>query len=108
TAPTAPADLHGIPFQWASGSPRPATWSGTSQTLIDVATITGTDGKPVDPHLCGPSFNLALPHGKLPANSLAGKIALASRGICPLITKAQEAKSAGAIGLILVDNRQGE
>ena len=33
---------------------------------------------------------------------------LASRGLCPLETKALQAKAAGAIGIILGDNRQGE
>ena len=108
TAQNAPADLHDIPFQWAIGSSEPAAWSATSHTLVDVGTITGTNGKPVDPRLCGPSGNLASPKGKLPSGSLRGKIALASRGLCPLITKAAQAYAAGAIGLVLVDNRQGE
>jgi minor extracellular serine protease Vpr len=108
TTPGAPADLHGIPFLWANGTPGPAAWSTTPQTLVDVGAITGTDGKPVDPRLCGPPPNIASPSGKLPAHSLKGKIALVSRGLCPLITKALQVETAGAIGLILVDNRQGE
>jgi subtilisin family serine protease len=108
TAPNAPANLHGIPFQWAIGSSKPAAWGSTAHTVADVARITGTNGKPVDPRLCGPGGNLASPKGKLPAHSLSGKIALVSRGLCPLITKAAQAQLAGAIGVILVDNRQGE
>jgi subtilisin family serine protease len=101
------ANLHGIPFQPAYGLPTPAGWA-SGQTLVDVGTITGTDGHPVERHLCGPQGDLATPAGTLPSGSLTGKIALASRGLCPFETKAVEAKDAGAIGLILVDNREGE
>jgi subtilisin family serine protease len=108
TSPSAPADLHGVPFQWANLTPGPKAWGATPQTVVDVSTITGTDGKPVEPHLCGPPTNIASTKTKLPAHSLSGKIALASRGLCPIQTKAAQAKKAGATGLILVDNRQGE
>jgi subtilisin family serine protease len=108
TSQSAPPDLHGIPFRWGNDTPGPKAWISTPQTIVDVGTITGTDGKPVNPLLCGPPGNIASTRGKLPANSLKGKIALASRGTCPLETKAVQAKAAGAIGLILVDNRQGE
>jgi hypothetical protein len=104
----APASLHGIPFRTASGTEVPPIWSQREQTLVDVAALTGTDGRPVDPHLCGPPGNLASARGTLPAHSLDGQIALALRGICPLVTKGEQAKAAGAAGLILVDNRQGE
>jgi minor extracellular serine protease Vpr len=108
TSPSAPASLRGIPFQWAFGSSKPAAWVNQAQTVVDVGTITGTDGKAVNPLLCGPAKNVSSPKGTLPAHSLNGKIALASRGICPLATKALQAKAAGAIGLILGDNRTGE
>jgi subtilisin family serine protease len=108
TSATAPPDLQGIPFQWAFGSSKPAAWGATPQTVVDVGTITGTDGKPVNPVLCGPAKNISSPKGTLPAHSLSGKIALATRGLCPLETKALQAKAAGAIGLILADNREGE
>jgi len=108
TSQSAPADLHGVPFRWAANTPGPKAWIKTAQTVVDVGTITGTDGKPVDPLLCGPPTNISSTKSKLPKNSLKGKIALASRGTCPLDTKAAQAKGAGAIGLILVDNRQGE
>ncbi|MGH3009281.1 MAG: S8 family serine peptidase [Gaiellaceae bacterium] len=107
TTAGAPADLHGVPFQPAFGSSTPPAWAN-GKTLVDVGTITGTDGQPVERHLCGPAGDLATPAGTLPSDSLTGKIALASRGLCPFVTKAAEAKAAGAIGLILVDNRSGE
>jgi subtilisin family serine protease len=108
TSPSAPPSLKGIPFQWAFGSSKPAAWTSQPQTVVDVGTITGTDGKPVNPLLCGVGKDISAPKGTLPAHSLSGKIALASRGLCPLETKALLAKAAGAIGLILADNRAGE
>ncbi|HZD87527.1 MAG TPA: S8 family serine peptidase [Gaiellaceae bacterium] len=104
----APSDLTAIPFQGAGGESAPTAWSTKPHTLVDVATITGTDGKPVDRHLCGSPGNLASPKGQLPAGSLHGEIALAQRGLCPFETKAEQALAAGAIGIVLVDNRQGE
>src|SRR5205085_3391947 len=46
TAPGAPDVVKGIPFR-AAGNPPPASWGSTDQTLVDVGTIAGTDGKPV-------------------------------------------------------------
>ncbi len=46
--------------------------------------------------------------GELPAGSLTGVIVLAQRGLCPFATKAAQARAAGAIGIVLSDNRQGE
>jgi minor extracellular serine protease Vpr len=108
TSQSAPPALHGVPFRWANNTPGPKAWATTPQTVVDVSTIKGTDGKLVDAKLCGPPTNIASTKGTLPAHSLKGKIALASRGRCPLQTKALQAKAAGAIGLILVDNREGE
>jgi len=108
TAPGAPSVLDGIPFTGAASTAAPSAWRSADQTLVDVGSIVGTDGKPVERHLCGPPGNLALPQGTLPAGSLDGTIALAERGLCPFTAKAEQARAAGAIGLILSDNRQGE
>jgi len=108
TAPGAPSMLAGIPFIGANATPAPVAWSTGDQTLVDVGSIVGTDGRPVDPHLCGPPGNLASTRGTLPAGSLAGTIALVERGLCPFTGKAEQAKAAGAIGVIVSDNRQGE
>jgi subtilisin family serine protease len=43
----------------------------------------------------------------LPANSLAGKVALIRRGTCPFHTKALNAQNAGAAGVILYNNAAG-
>jgi minor extracellular serine protease Vpr len=108
TAPGAPDILKGIPFLGADGIAAPASWGSQNQTLVDAGSIVGTDGKPVERHLCGAGSDLASTKGTLPAHSLDGKIVLALRGLCPFVTKADQAKAAGAIGIILSDNRQGE
>jgi len=108
TAADAPSQLHGIPFIGANGEGAPAAWSGADQTLVDVGSIVGTDGKAVDRHLCGPPGALDTPRGTLPSGSLNGAIALVLRGLCPFVEKSDQAKAAGAIGIVIVDNREGE
>jgi minor extracellular serine protease Vpr len=108
TAPGAPDILEGIPFLGANGVTAPASWGSQNQTLIDAGSIVGTDGKPVERHLCGAGSDLSSTVGTLPAHSLDGKIVLAERGLCPFVTKADQAKAAGAMGIVLSDNRQGE
>ena len=44
----------------------------------------------------------------LPAGSLNGAIALVSRGNCTFALKAARVRAAGAVGIVLVDNRPGE
>ncbi|HKI92953.1 MAG TPA: S8 family serine peptidase, partial [Gaiellaceae bacterium] len=107
-APGAPDAVKGIPFQGGAGASTPEAWTSSDQTLVDVGSLVGTDGKPVSRLLCGPPGNLASASGTLPAHSLDGTIALAQRGICPFVTKALQARAAGAIGLILADNRAGD
>ncbi len=101
----APANLLAIPFQ---SNDAPAIWSTVDQTLVDVGSITGTDGKPVEQHLCGPPGNPNATTSTLPAGSLTGKIALAARGGCAFVVKAAHAQAAGAVGIVLADNRPGE
>jgi minor extracellular serine protease Vpr len=108
TAAGAPGFLRGIPFQGAGNGPPPSAWGSADQTLVDVGAIAGTDGKPVERHLCGPPGNLDRPTGTLPPGSLAGSIALVERGLCPLQEKALQARAAGAIGIVFADNREGE
>jgi subtilisin family serine protease len=103
TAPGAPATLKQIPIEKAS---TPASWSVSDQTLVDVGSIVG-GGQPVERHLCGPPENPNGPVQPLPANSLTGAIVLVSRGLCTFASKADRAKAAGAIGMVLVDNRPG-
>ena len=108
TAPGAPPSLSQAPFVPARGSRTPAAWATTDQTLVDVGTIVGTNGQPVDRLLCGPPSDPNSGPGTLPPGSLSGAIALASRGTCTFVSKALRARAAGAIGIVLVDNRQGE
>jgi subtilisin family serine protease len=108
TAAGAPDSVKGIPFMGAGGSKAPVAWGLIDQQLVDVGSIVGTDGNPVEGHLCGPPGALATPKGTLPAGSLTGTIALVQRGLCPLYEKSLQARQAGAIGIVLSDNRQGE
>jgi minor extracellular serine protease Vpr len=96
-----------IAFRPALETRIPAAWA-SNQTLTDVGTIVGSDGRPVDRFLCGPAGNPNQTRSTLPGGSLAGRIALASRGRCAFVTKAAIARAAGATGLVLVDNRAGE
>ena len=104
-APDAPVSLQTIPM--AAAFKAPATEQ--RQTLVDVTTIIGRNGSPVDALLCGLGID---PNdagsNPLPAGSLTGVVALASRGVCTFFSKAQRAQAAGAIGLVLADNRFGE
>jgi minor extracellular serine protease Vpr len=107
-APGAPASLHVLPFQPAPGPAAPASWNAADQVLVDVGTVVGTDGAPVDRYLCGRSGDPNAGPGTLPPASLRGAIALAWRGTCTFTSKAERARAAGAVGLVLVDNRSGE
>ena len=86
----------------------PPAWGTNDQKLVDVGTIVGTDGKPVDRRLCGPPNDLEALASTLPTGSLTGAIALVSRGYCTFASKVGRAKAAGAAGVVFVDNRPGE
>jgi minor extracellular serine protease Vpr len=102
-----PPSLGAIPIQ-EGGAKLPGGWSTLDQTLVDVSSVMGTDGKPVDTHLCGSATDPNNGLGTLPKGSLAGKIALISRGTCTFISKAERAQNAGAVGIVMIDNRFGE
>ena len=108
TAPGAPSALTGIPFARAAGEAPPAAWASTDEQLVDVGTLIGVNGTPVPRNLCGPPGNLNGGPTPLPAGSLTGAIALVSRGVCTFALKAERVKAAGAIGIVVVDNRAGE
>ena len=105
--PGAPAGLQQIPFEPAGGA-APSSWGTSDRSLIDVATITGTNGRPVDPRLCGLGRDPNVGRNPLPRGSLAGGLALISRGGCTFFSKAVRAIQGGAGGLVLADNREGE
>jgi minor extracellular serine protease Vpr len=102
-----PPSLGAVPLQ-TGGLRLPGAWSTRDQTIVDVATVVGTDKKAVEPHLCGSATAPNTTLGTLPKNAVKGKILLAARGNCTFISKALRALNAGATGLILIDNRSGE
>ena len=105
TTSDAPATLKNIPFN--DGAAVPTAWTTADRTLVDVGTIVGTNGSPVDRHLCGPASD-PNSRGTLPPNSVQGAIVLVSRGVCAFVTKAANAQIGGAAGIVFVDNRPGE
>jgi minor extracellular serine protease Vpr len=87
----------------------PPGWETADQRLVDVGTITGTDGKPVSRLLCAASGNPNDPRSTtIPAGSLRGAIALVTRGNCTFDSKAERARAAGAIGIVVADDRAGD
>ena len=70
--------------------------STANQRLVDVGTISGTGG------------NRLLCEGSLPGGSLRGAIALVSRGGCQYEAKAARAREAGAVGMVVAENRGGD
>jgi subtilisin family serine protease len=105
TTGDAPASLKNIPFQ--DILPIPDAWTSADHTLVDVGAIVGTDGSPVERHLCGIGSD-PNSRGTLPPDSVRGSIVLVSRGTCAFVTKAANAELGGAAGIVLVDNRPGE
>jgi len=86
----------------------PLAWATSEQVVVDVGTIRTAAGSPVSRYLCAPGAD---PNGNatdLPAGSLSGMIVLAYRGFCAFVTKAARAQQAGAIGILLIDNRPAE
>jgi minor extracellular serine protease Vpr len=103
----APATLRQIPFHVTALEPAFNEWERSDRTLTDVGSIVGTNGRPVERRLCGITHPNAL-DTTLPRGSLSGQIALVFRGGCAIVTKALRAQLAGAIGMVMVDNRSGE
>ncbi len=103
-----PPSLGALPVQGAGGAKLPGGWATLDQSIVDVTSVVGKDGKPVEAHLCGPATDPNSGLGTLPKGSLQGKIVLVSRGFCSFVSKAERAAIGGAIGIILVDNRFGE
>jgi subtilisin family serine protease len=105
--PGAPASVRRIPFK-PDALGAPSSWGQTDRSLVDVSSITGTNGQPVPTQLCGIGRDPNAGANPLPRGSLAGSFALISRGHCTFLSKAARAAAAGAAGLIIVDNRFGE
>ncbi len=109
TAPARPRHPQGNPVPRSGRNRRPGrSWGSQNQTLVDVGSIVGTDGKPVEPPPLRRRLRPDVDEGHA-ARALARREDRArERGLCPFVTKADQAKAAGAIGIILSDNRQGE
>jgi subtilisin family serine protease len=103
----APGTLHNVPFETILPRRAFSGWDSRDQAIINVGGVRGTDGRPVDPKLCGVSHPNAL-DTTLPRGSIRGDIALVFRGGCAIVTKELRALYGGAIGMVLVDNRSGE
>ncbi|HEY3188736.1 MAG TPA: S8 family serine peptidase [Solirubrobacteraceae bacterium] len=108
TAAGAPVSVQRIGFLPAGGATTPRDWLTTNQTLVDVGTLVDKQGKPVDRKLCGTGADPSGPTTPLSGKPLAGAIALVSRGDCTFVSKAGRAQAAGAIGIVVIDNRTGE
>ncbi len=106
---TAPALSGGstIPFVPTSDGV-PKSWGSAPQTVVDVASLKSPSGDRIDRHLCGPTRNPNVLEPLLPAGSLKGRIALVARGFCTFASKAYRVRTAGAIGMIVIDNRSGD
>jgi subtilisin family serine protease len=99
---TVPADPSVVvPYVGANGEPPPSAWRTNDETLVDVGSLG------VDRHLCGRPGALDVAP-RLPDGSLRGMIVLVQRGLCPFTTKADAARKAGAVGIVFIDNREGE
>ena len=105
TDPAAPAAVRRIPFR-SFGIP--SSWGTSDRSLVDVTSITGRNGQPVPSDLCGIGRDPNAGRNPLPRGSLAGQVALISRGHCTFVSKAVRALAGGAAGLAIIDNRQGE
>ncbi|MBD0347866.1 MAG: S8 family serine peptidase [Thermoleophilia bacterium] len=108
TAPSAPASLKQVPFLPAAGLATPRAWLSGDQTLIDVGSLVGRNGQPVDRKLCGTGRDPNAATTPLTGRPLAGAIVLVFRGECTFVSKAARAGAAGAVGMVVVDNRSGE
>jgi subtilisin family serine protease len=86
-----PSGLPRMPFEPADTVP--PSWISANQRLVDVGSIVG-----VRRELCSAA----------PGGSLTGAIALVSRGGCPYGAKAANARAAGAIGIVIAENRPGD
>jgi minor extracellular serine protease Vpr len=103
----APSTLREMPFRTTLPVRAFRGWDTRDQTVVDIGSVRGTDGRLVDRQLCGVSHPNAL-DTTLPRGSIRGTIALVFRGGCAIVTKEIRALLGGAEGMILVDNRPGE
>ena len=100
--------LNGIPYATPFGIGLPARLTRKPVRTRAVESIVGERGTPVRAELCSPRGHPNDRASELPARSLRGRVAIVARGICTIASKVERARRAGAVGVILVDNRPGE
>ena len=105
---SAPQSLRRVAILPAAGQRTPRDWLTTDKALVDVGALVDAQGRPVDRKLCGTGRDPSGPTSPLRGRPLAGAIALVSRGNCTFVSKASRVRAAGAIGIVVVDNRSGE
>jgi minor extracellular serine protease Vpr len=89
-----------IPFIQAGAIPE--DWATQAQRLVDVSSLTS------DKYVCGLTDPNDPDQSTLPPGSLVNSIALVWRGNCTFDSKAARVRAAGAIGMVMVDDRPGE
>ncbi len=104
----APAELSGVPYATGVGVPLPRRLTRAPVRMLAVESLQGLRGPAVRSHLCSPRGNPNNRASELPSRSLRGTLAIVSRGVCTIASKVDRARRAGAIGVVLVDNRPGE
>ncbi len=107
-APDAPAELQAVPYQAEVGAAVPASWQEADQVVIDPGSLVGTDGQPIDRFLCAPGTDPNAPDTALEPGIVDGELVLVLRGRCGLAGKITRALEAGAVGVLMVNNRPGE
>ncbi len=76
--------------------------------MVDVGTIVGRSGTPVERHLCAPAATPTRPAPTSPRTRSTGRSRSSRAASAPSLRSRPRAKEAGAIGIVLVDNRPGE
>jgi len=96
------------PIILSSGSKNYEIGTATFGTPVNRASMSGTVAAARDAgNEAGPSTLDGCTPYENPGD-VAGKIALVDRGDCTFVTKALNAQAAGAVGLIIADNRKAE
>lgn len=105
---TAPVESGPLKFAAAGFGPDDYELSAELALADDIDGDSATDGCGAAP-VPNPGLPAALPSvPATPQASLAGKIALIDRGNCNFTAKAQFAQLSGAVGMIVVNNTDGE
>ena len=109
TAPNAPDVVKGIPFMGANGAAAPAAWATTDETLVDVGSVAGRDGRPASSvNSAAPTVTSHRTGGSSRQDRSPGRSRSSSAASARSRRRRSQAKAAGAVGIVFSDNRQGE